>query len=130
MPNPETVPLICYVYLKMVPIEVKQNSCWAPVQMLILTSNTILFVDLPFTNIHASCSHFLNPLGSGVNLIDITPIITLFDKQTPWSCLPGYYLPKRENQLFVSSHSCHPPLREALQSHGGGGEVCLCRKLI
>ena len=30
------------------------------------------------------------------------------------------YLPanRRENQLFVSLHSYHPPLREALQSHG------------
>ena len=28
------VPLICYVYLKMASIEVKQNSCWAPVRML------------------------------------------------------------------------------------------------
>ena len=24
----------CFVYLKMAPIEVKQNSCWAPVRML------------------------------------------------------------------------------------------------
>ena len=33
----------------------------------------------------------------------------------------GNFRPKHENRLFVSLHSCYPPLREALQSHGRGG---------
>ena len=51
-----------------------------------LTSDTILFVDLPYMNIHALRSQFLNPPGSGVNLTpepDSTLIIALFIKQTP-----------------------------------------------
>ena len=32
-----------------------------------LTYDTILFVDLPYKNIHALCYQFLNPPGSGVN---------------------------------------------------------------
>ena len=43
--------------------------------------DTILFVDLPYMNIHASYSQFLKHLSSGVNLTpkpDITPIIALF----------------------------------------------------
>ena len=46
-----------------------------------LTSHTILFVNLPYTNIHALHSQFLNPPGSNVNLtpeLDSTPIIALF----------------------------------------------------
>ena len=46
-----------------------------------LTSDTILFVNLPNTNIHASHSQFPNPPGLDVNLTsdpDISPIITLF----------------------------------------------------
>ena len=46
-----------------------------------LTSDTILFVNLPYTNIHASHSQFSNPPGSDVNLTpepDSTPIIALF----------------------------------------------------
>ena len=46
-----------------------------------LTSDTILFVNLPYTNIYASQSQFSNPPGSDVNLTpkpDSTPIIALF----------------------------------------------------
>ena len=46
-----------------------------------VSSDTILFVDLPYTNIHASHSLFLNPPGSGDNLTpepDNSPIIALF----------------------------------------------------
>ena len=46
-----------------------------------LTSDTILFVNLPCTNIHASHSQFSNTPGSDVNLTsepDSTPIIALF----------------------------------------------------
>ena len=46
-----------------------------------LTSDTILFVNLLYTNIHASHSQFSNPPGSDVNLTpepDSTPIIALF----------------------------------------------------
>ena len=55
-----------------------------------LTSDTILFVNLPYTNIHASHSQFFESPGSDVNLTpesDSTPIIALqyFNKQTPWS---------------------------------------------
>ena len=46
-----------------------------------LTSDTTLFINLPYTNIHASHSQFSNPPGSDVNLTpepDSTPIIALF----------------------------------------------------
>ena len=45
-----------------------------------LTSDTISFVNLPYTNIHASHSQFSKPPGSSVNLTpeqDSTPIIAL-----------------------------------------------------
>ena len=102
-----------------------------------VSSDTILFVDLPYTIIHASRAQFPSPPGSGVNL---TPepgnilLIALFNKRTPWSeafnfrqscnCLQN--LPNRENRLFFSSHSCHPPPWEALQWHGWGARyVCV-----
>ena len=53
-----------------------------------LTSDTILFVDLPYTIIHASRAQFSSPPGSGVNL---TPepgnilFIALFNKRTSCS---------------------------------------------
>ena len=62
----------------MAPFEVKQNSYWGPSSDVNLTSDTILFVNLPYTNIHASHSQFSNPPGSDVNLTpepDSTPII-------------------------------------------------------
>ena len=46
-----------------------------------VSSDTILFVDLPYTNIHASYSHFSKYPSSGDNLTpepDSTPIIALF----------------------------------------------------
>ena len=46
-----------------------------------VSSYTILFVDLPYTNIHASYSQFSKYPSSGVNLTpepDSTPIIALF----------------------------------------------------
>ena len=46
-----------------------------------LTTDTILFVDLLCTNIHASRSQFLNPPGSGVNL---TPELDS-NLRAPWS---------------------------------------------
>ena len=52
------------------------------VKMLcIVSSDTILFVDLLYTNIHASYSHFSKYPSSGVNLTpepDSTPIIVIF----------------------------------------------------
>ena len=46
-----------------------------------LTSDTILLVDLPYTNIHAPYSHFSKYPSSGDNLTpepDRTPIIVIF----------------------------------------------------
>ena len=46
-----------------------------------LTSDTIMFVNLPYTNIHALHSQISNPPGSDVNLTsdpDISSIIALF----------------------------------------------------
>ena len=46
-----------------------------------VSSDTILFVDLAYTNIHASYSHFSKYPSSGDNLTpepDSTPIIALF----------------------------------------------------
>ena len=48
---------------------------------VIVSSDTILFVDLAYTNIHASYSHFSKYPSSGDNLTpepDNTPIIALF----------------------------------------------------
>ena len=101
------------------------------------TSDTTLFVDLTYTIIHASRAQFSSPPGSGVNL---TPepgnilLIALFNKRTSFSedfnfrqsrtCLQN--LPNRENRLFISSNSRHPPLWEALQWQGWGARyVCV-----
>ena len=66
----------------MASIELKQNSCWAPVGSGVnVSSDTILLVDLPYTNIHASYSQFSKYPSSGVNLTpepDSTPILALF----------------------------------------------------
>ena len=96
-----------------------------------VSSHTILFVDLPYTIIHASRAQFSSPPGSGVNL---TPepgnilLIALFNKRTSFSedfnfrqsrtCLQN--LPKCKNRLFISSNSRHPPLWEVLKWQGWG----------
>ena len=101
-----------------------------------LTSDTILFVNLPYTNIHASHSQFSHPPGWDVNLTPepgSTPNIALSSKhhgqKIPTSDSPllvSKSALRRENWLFVSSNSRHPPLQEALQSHGGGARyVCV-----
>ena len=59
----------------------KKEFMLGPSSDVKITSDTILFVNLPYTNIHASQSQFLNPPGSDVNLTpepDSTPIIALF----------------------------------------------------
>ena len=92
-----------------------------------VSSDTILFVDLPYTNIHASYSQFSKYPSSGVNLTPEPDSTILTSKhhgrQIPTSDSPilaSKSASSRENRLFVSSHSCHPPLWEALQSHGVG----------
>ena len=52
----------------MAPIEVKIIHA-GPSSGVNLTSDTILFLDLPYMNIHASRFHFSNDPGSSVNLI-------------------------------------------------------------
>ena len=97
-----------------------------------LTYDTILLVELPYKNIHALCYHFLNPPGSGVNLTseyDSPPFKYKFrhlltcehqGRKLPTFDSPILACKNPPNRLFVSSYSCHPPLREALQSHGWG----------
>ena len=59
----------------------KTEFMLGPTSDVKLTSDTILLVNLPYTNIRASHSQFSNPPGSDVNLTpepDSTPIIALF----------------------------------------------------
>ena len=90
-----------------------------------LSSNTILFVKLPYANIHASHSQFSNPPGSGVNLTpepDTTPLIALFNKRTSFS----------EAFNFRQSHTCLQKISQTVKTgyllvhipathHCGGG---------
>ena len=89
-----------------------------------LGPGSILFVDLPFTNIHVSYSHFSKYPSSGdrqhsYNLTILTS--EHHGRQIPTSespILANKSASSGENRLFVSSHSYHPPLWEALQSYG------------
>ena len=133
--NPYFIVLHCPFNLLRMFREVKQNSCcWAPVRML------WWLVNLPYTNIHASYSQFSKFPSSHVNLTpepDSTPIMnncTILTSEQHGQKIPTSESPilasksasSCENKLFVSSHSCHPPLREALQLFGWGANyVCV-----
>ena len=106
-----------------------------------LTSDTILFVDLPYTNIHASRSQESLMQVRVFNLTpepDSTPIIALFNKQTPWSeasnfrqshaCPQIIFQTVKNGYLLVHIPATHHCRR--LCNRMEGGEVSLCRKLI
>ena len=74
-----------------------------------VSSDSILFIKLPYTNIHASRSQFSNPPGSGVNLTpehDTTPLIALFNKRTSFS----------EAFNFRQSHTCLQKISQTVKT--------------
>ena len=115
--------LLCTGIFKDASIEVKQKSCRALVWVLLyFPTLCLLFVDLPYTNIHTSHAQFSKYPSSGVNLtpkpVD-SPIIALFNKQTSFSedfnfhqsltCLQIKFLTVKTGYLLVqilATHHC------------------------
>ena len=75
--------LLGTVCLNEAPIEVKQNSCWATVRVLISVSDTGGFVNLVYMDIYTSHALFLNHPSSGVNFAPeahTTFVMALYNK--------------------------------------------------